>query len=156
MRLVLLGLLPGLALMTTVSAAKPSLPRGDVSHTLHVGRASIVESKSPKREFSVLFEDDGTVAYFYGLSTRPGNNPILDTLHIYDVPNVRDENKVSKLEIRWSDDGWKAMLLLNGVAHGVFDFKARRAWNRSGFPPPNRQWTQYGHDWDENVTRLFR
>lgn len=147
----LLFLLPWLLLALFDSAGA-----ADLKTTLHVGKPGVYESKSPGHPVSVLFEDDGAVAYFYALTTTSGVNPILDTLHVYDVPNVKKENMTSSLEIRWSRDGWKALLLLNDFPHAAFDFKARRGWNRNGFPPPNRLWTEFGHEWDNKVLDLFK
>ncbi len=139
-------------------AATVSIPDTAVRlhKTLEVGTPVYLESKSPRHAFSVVFEEDGSVAYFYALDAKAQGSVILDQLHIYDVGNVRTEHRVSDLKIVWSRDGAKAMLLLNDFAHAVFDFKGRRGYCRNNYPPPNRSWTAHGHEWNDDVVKLFR
>ena len=120
-----------------------------------VGAETTLESASPENNFMVVFEDDGATGYLYGLDTGRSGNPILDALHIYNVQNVTDKNIPSKAQIVWSGDGLKALLLINGYAHAVFNFEARRAYCRTNFPPPDKKWTQFDHAWDEGVLKLF-
>jgi hypothetical protein len=47
------------------------------------------------------------------------------------------------------------MLTINGRAHAVFDFAAKRGYCRTGFPPPSKRWSAEGHAWDDAALRLF-
>ncbi len=120
-----------------------------------VGKETVVESKSPKNTFMVVFEDDTETGYFYGLDTERNGNPILDALQIYNVSNVTDKDILSKIQIIWSGDGKKAMLLINDYPHAVFDFGARRGYCRTNFPPPDKKWTNHGHEWSDASLELF-
>jgi hypothetical protein len=103
-----------------------------------------------------VFEDDGTTDYLYGLDFSREDNPIVDALHIYNVERVADREKPSLVQLGWSQDGLKAVLLINGFPHALFDFEAKRGYCRSGFPPPDRKWTRHDHAWDDRVAELFR
>jgi hypothetical protein len=126
-----------------------------VEKTLRVGTKTIVDSVSPQGQYAVVFEDDGVTGYFYALDTNKKGNPILDALHVYNVELVVNREKPSTLQIVWSADGLKAALVINDHPHAVFDFEARRGYCRSGFPPPDKRWTQYGHEWDDSALELF-
>ncbi len=123
--------------------------------TVYVGKPIYLESKSPSAAFSVVFEEDGKVAYLYGLSLGEQGGSILDMLHIYDVGNVREQNLVSDLKIVWSADGDKALLLLNDFPHAAFDFAGKRGYCRNNYPPPNADWTDFSHEWQDEVLKLF-
>jgi hypothetical protein len=126
-----------------------------VEETLHVGTKTFVDSISPQGRYAVVFEDDGVTGYYYALDTHKEGNPIVDALHIYNVESVVDRGGALTLQIIWSTDGLKSVLVLNDYPHAVFDFEARRGYCRSGFPPPDRGWTQYGHEWDDSALELF-
>ncbi len=123
--------------------------------TKKVGKKAVLEGPSPKGRYVVIFEDDGETGYLYGLDTTQENNPICDALHIYNVASVTDRNKPSLFQLVWSQDGLKAALLINKYPHAVFDFEAKRGYCRTGFPPPNKNWTNHTHDWDDVVNDLF-
>jgi len=55
-------------------------------------------------------------------------------LHIYNVANVSDRDRVSSLSIVWSADGIKCALLINGYAHATFDFAAKQGRFRTNSP----------------------
>lgn len=120
-----------------------------------VGAETVLESGSPENSFMVVFEDDGDTGYLYGLDRSRDGNPILDALHIYNVANVTDKHLPSNVKIVWSSDGNKSLLLINGYPHAAFDFVAKRAYCRTSFPPPNKKWTQYSHEWSDEVLELF-
>ncbi len=120
-----------------------------------VGKQIVVNCNSPKNSFAVVFEDDGETGYFYGLDTSREENPILDALHIYNVNNVTDKDIPSVVQIVWSDDGKKALLMINEYPHAAFDFVAKRGYCRTNFPTPDHKWTKYGHEWDDSVMKLF-
>ncbi|WP_334079059.1 DUF2251 domain-containing protein [Microbulbifer sp. M83] len=120
-----------------------------------VGEETILESGSPENSFMVVFEDDGDTGYLYGLDRSRNGNPILDALHIYNVANVTDKHLPSAAQIVWSGDGNKALLLINGYPHAAFDFLGKRGYCRTNFPPPDEKWTQYTHEWSDEVLELF-
>ena len=121
-----------------------------------VGQAATYKSDSPKTSFAVVFEDDGDTAYFYALDTARTDQPILDALHIYNVASVSDRARPSILQIAWSDDGCKAIAVINRYPHAAFDFEARRGYCRTNFPAPDAAWTSHSHEWDDAVIQLFR
>ena len=118
------------------------------------GDEVIVASQSEDGQAAVVFEDDGETAYFYACEAV--NGPILDALHIYDVAAVKDRDRPSEFKIGWTPSGRRAILMINGHPHAVFDFDAKRGWCRSGFPPSNERWSLDGHDWDESCLTRFR
>lgn len=120
-----------------------------------VGAETTLESGSPKNKFMVIFEDDGDTGYLYGLDRGQEGNPILDALQIYNVVNVTDKHLPSQAQIVWSADGNKALFLINDYPHAAFDFIARRAYCRTNFPPPDKKWTKYSHEWSDDVLSLF-
>lgn len=120
-----------------------------------VGAETVLESGSPENSFMVVFEDDGDTGYFYGLDSSRDGNPILDALHIYNVANVTDKHLPSNVQIVWSGDGNKSLLLINGYPHAAFNFVAKRGYCRTNFPPPDKKWTQYSHEWSDGVLELF-
>jgi len=124
--------------------------------TLQVGTETFFESASPEGRYTVVFEDDGQTGYFYALDMDKEGNPIVEALHIYNVASVVDKDISSTLQIVWSADGLKSMLLINDYPHAVFDFEANRGYCRSGFPPPNEEWTQYDNEWDDSALELFK
>jgi hypothetical protein len=94
--------------------------------TITVGEPAVVEGPSPSTDFGVLFEDDGTTGYLYGLDFCRQDNPIVDALHIYNVEQVTDRAQPSLVQLVWSPDGLKAALLINRYPHAVFDFEGKR------------------------------
>lgn len=123
--------------------------------TIIVGQKRIVDSVSPKTSFAVVFEDDTEAGYFYGLDTAQETNVVLDAMQIYSVQNVIDRHLPSKLTIVWSADGLKAALMINDHPHAVFDFEARRGYCRTNFSPPDKNWTAYGHEWNDSAIDFF-
>jgi len=81
----------------------------------------------------------------------------VDALHIYNVTNVTDRHIPSTVQIVWSSDDLKALLLINRYPHAAFDFSTKRGYCRTGFPPPTHTgWTQHSHEWDDKVVEMFR
>ena len=120
-----------------------------------VGTADFVEGAAPNGSFAVVFEDDGDTGYFYALDKSQSSQPIQDAMHIYDVANVTHKDLPSIVELGWSPDAHKAILLINDCAHAVFDFSAKRGYCRTGFPPPSESSGWKGHDWDDSAFKLF-
>ena len=127
-----------------------------VQQQISIGQKAVVEAPSPDKKHLVVFEDDGDTGYFYAMDMARSDNPIVDALHIYNARNVTDRHVPSTVQIVWSADDLKAMLLINRYPHAVFDFAAKRGYCRTGFPPPDKRWTAHGHEWDEKATEMFR
>ena len=120
-----------------------------------VGTEQFVDGTAPDGRFAVVFEDDGGTGYFYALDRSKSDQPIQDAMHIYNVANVKDKHRPSLVEIGWSLDNLKAVLLINDYAHAIFDFSAKRGYCRTGFPPPSESGDWSGHDWDDSAFKLF-
>ena len=116
--------------------------------TVRVGEPVVIPSRGPTGSFEVVFEDEGDTGYFYALDpSLPA--PILDALHVYNVAQVTDAASPLDLQIIWSADGNRAVLLLNRWPHAAFDFALRRGYCRTNFPPSS--WSFSGHAWDDAV-----
>jgi hypothetical protein len=133
-----------------------------MGQTVHLGMPTAIESFADRSPYAVVFEDDGKSAYFYGMDTRLGNEPILDSVHVYHVSSVLshptpdlDVHVPCDLEIVWSPDQQRVALLINGHAHAAFDFESKRAYCRSNFPPGSR-WSTCGHGWDDQAVDFIQ
>jgi len=151
-----MGLLEELIARAEAADSPPDGPVSTAEAELHVGEPIVVDGPSPSSPYLCVFEDDGHTGYFYGLDAEHEDQPILDALHIYDVEQVTDRDKPSKIMIVWSATGKQAMLVINRYPHAVFDFEAARGCCRSGFPGPNEEWTSVPHDWDDALLEPFR
>lgn len=120
------------------------------------GEETMLESVSTQSTYGVVFEDDQTTGYFYAVDTTDGLK-MLDALHIYNVDNVVDKEKLCSLKIYWSSDGHIAALLINDYCHAVFDFAARAGYCRTGFPATNSDWCRVTERQltDELASNLF-
>lgn len=121
------------------------------------GTETVVMGSAPEGSLSAVFEDDGETGYFYALDSSVGENSIQDAVHIHDVANLTDRDKPSKVTIGWSKDHRKAVLLINGYPHAIFDFAEKQGFCRTGFPPPNSkgEWSTEGHEWSDTAIDLF-
>ncbi|HYP32263.1 MAG TPA: DUF2251 domain-containing protein [Burkholderiaceae bacterium] len=125
---------------------------------LHVGRPLVVDADSPGGRYAVVFEDDGEKGCFYAVDTDvEDGNPVQDALLVYVVADVTDADLASTLEIGWSDDGLKALLLINDQPHAAFDFERRQGWCLSGLPEAavDKAWSKSPRRWSEDVEALF-
>ena len=127
-----------------------------VHETVTVGVPLVLGADAPASLFSVVFEDDGSTGYLYGLDKSRGDNQIVDALHIYNVESVADKQLPSTVQIAWSTDSLKALLSINEYPHAVFDFAAKRGYCRTGFPSPDRNWTAHSHEWSDVAMSLFK
>ena len=128
----------------------------DLEETFTVGHDTFFDSVSPTSSFGVTFEDDLTTGYFYAVDTKP-DLQILDALHIYNVADITDKDKPSKIQIAWSDNGKIASLLINGYCHAIFDFENEAGFCRNVFPETNGKWTRK-HDrtlTDDMINEIF-
>jgi len=142
----------------SVRDAKLEYPRTEetMGETLHLGAPTVIESAAERTPYAALFEDDGKVAYFYGLDTRLGDQ-VLDAVHVYNVGVVLDHptpeldvHLPCDVQILWSENQDRVALLLNGKPHAAFDFLAKRGYCRSNFPAFS-SWSKDGHGWDETA-----
>ena len=122
-----------------------------------VGQPLVVDADSPEGRYATVFEDDGQTGYFYAVDTDvEDGNPVRDALLVYTVADVTDAALESTLEIGWSDDGQKALLLINDEPHAAFDFAQRQGWCLSGEPAPGPTgWSQAPRQWSDDVEALF-
>ena len=129
----------------------------DVDEIFTVGQDTFFESTSQINSFGVTFEDDLTTGYFYAVDTKP-DLQILDGLHIYNVADVIDKDKPSKIQIAWSDNGLIASLLINNYSHAIFDFENKAGYCRNGFPDNNSGWTNTKNKklTDDLITEIFK
>lgn len=126
-----------------------------LSEMITIGSPITLESPSQKTSYAVVFEDDGETGYFYGLNLENKKQPVLDSLHIYNVQDVLDSNVSVQVEILWSEDGLKSRMAINGFIHAVFDFESRRAYCRNNYPRPDRRFTN-SHQWSDEALDLFK
>ena len=128
------------------------------SHALRAGRPLVVDADSPAGRYATVFEDDGQMGCFYAIDTDvEDGNPVQDALLVYLAADVTDAEIASTLEIGWSDDGLKALLLINDQPHAAFDFEARQGWCLAALPPAavNRNWSTASRQWSDAVEALF-
>ena len=126
--------------------------------TFQVGRPFVVDADSPVGRYATVFEDDGDTGCFYAVDTDvEDGNPVQDALLVYAVADVLDADLASTLEIGWSDDGLKALLLINDLPHAAFDFERRQGWCLLGLPEAavNKAWSKASRQWSEDVEALF-
>jgi len=126
--------------------------------TLRVGQPLVVDADSPAGRYAVVFEDDGESGLFYAVDTEVEDaNPVQDALLVYVAADVSDAALESTLEIGWSDDGRKVLLLINDQPHAAFDFDRRQGWCLTGLPEAavNKSWSKAARQWSEDVEALF-
>ena len=126
--------------------------------TLLVGQPLVVDADSPAGRYAVVFEDDGETGSFYAVDTDvEDGNPVQDALLVYVAADVVDADQASTLEIGWSDDGLKALLLINDAPHAAFDFARRQGWCLTGLPEAavNKAWSKASRQWGDEVEALF-
>lgn len=124
--------------------------------TITIGEEITIFGESPQRRFATVFEDNGKTGYFYALDADKADNQICDAVHIYNVKNIADKDIPSKIEILWSQDGLKSVILINDYPHAVFDFAEKRGYCRTNFPPSDKNWTKFEHEWTDEALELFR
>ncbi len=120
-----------------------------------VGNDEFVEGAAPEGLFAAVFEADGETGYFYVLDQSRSGQQIQDAMPIYDVAHVADRHAPSLIEIGWSLDNCKVVLLINDVAHAIYDFSAKRGYCRTGLPSPCKGAGWDGHTWDDQALKLF-
>ncbi len=127
-------------------------------HLFEVGSPFVVDADSPAGRYATVFEDDGDTGCFYAVDTDvEDGNPVQDALLVYAVADVLDADLASTLEIGWSDDGLKTLLLINDLPHAAFDFEKRQGWCLSELPEAamNTAWSKASRTWSADVEALF-
>jgi hypothetical protein len=124
--------------------------------TILVGEEVTIFGESPQGRFATVFEDNTETGYFYALDADKADNQICDAVQIYIVKNIIDKNIPSKVEIVWSKDGLKSALFINEYPHAVFDFEQKRGYCRRNFPPSDKEWTRFEHEWTDEALNLFK
>ena len=128
------------------------------THTLRVGQPLVVDADSPIGRYATVFEDDGATGCFYAVDTDvEDGNPVQDALLVYVAADVTDADQASTLEVGWSKDGLKALLLINDAPHAAFDFERRQGWCLTGLPEAavNKAWSKAPRAWSDAVEALF-
>ena len=128
------------------------------THTLRVGQPLVVDADSPIGRYATVFEDDGATGCFYAVDTDvEDGNPVQDALLVYVAADVTDADQASTLEVGWSKDGLKALLLINDAPHAAFDFERRQGWCLTGLPEAavNKAWAKAPRAWSDAVEALF-
>ncbi|MFY1027917.1 DUF2251 domain-containing protein [Actinobacillus seminis] len=97
---------------------------------------------------AVIFEDDGETGYFYAMDLHQPQ-PVVDRLFVYSIHDIEQESRQEprRFQICWSEDGYKAFLLINDYPHAVFDFRAFVGYNYSKYPEP-----EFGSMWTHKQT----
>jgi hypothetical protein len=138
-------------LVGAVAAAAERPESRLIERTIRIGQPIVIESNSNHVPFGVVFEDDGETGYFYAVdnsSTAAGK--VVDALWIYDVKSSPDKSQPRMVQIRWSVNGLKAGLFVDGSPQAAFDFSARRGYNRANFPATST-WSRSNHAWDPSI-----
>jgi len=128
------------------------------TETLKVGQPLVVDADSPAGRYATVFEDDGETACFYAVDTDvEDGNPVQDALLVYVAADVTDADEASTLEIGWSDDGLKALLLINDAPYAAFDFERRQGWCVLGLPEAavSKAWSKGPRIWSDTVESFF-
>ena len=128
------------------------------TQTFRVGQPLVVDADSPIGRYATVFEDDGATGCFYAVDTDvEDGNPVQDALLVYVAADVTDAELASTLEIGWSRDGLKALLLINDQPHAAFDFERRQGWCLTGLPEAavNKAWSKGPRALTEDVEALF-
>jgi hypothetical protein len=129
-----------------------------VTQALKVGQPLVVDADSTAGRYAAVFEDDGETGCFYAIDTDvEDGNPVQDALLVYEVADVLDAEETSTVEIGWSTDGLKALLLINDAPHAAFDFEKRQGWCVLGLPEAavNKAWSKGSRQWGDDVETLF-
>lgn len=103
--------------------------------------------------YTTIFEDEGETGYF-SLCENDKELEYLDSLHIYDTDQVQSAIKV---EIIWSEDGFKSALLINGIMHAAVNYEIMQSCCRTGFPPADSRspFCVDGHLWTDECYTWF-
>ena len=104
------------------------------------GDRTWLASDSTFSSYRAVFEDDGETGYFYPYdrAAGPGSKIIFPPVHIYNVADIIDRARRSNLEVVWSTDGLKAVLLINRAAHALLHFETRTSYCKQDLADDSR------------------
>ena len=112
------------------------------------GKPATFESPSADPRIRCAFEDDGETGYLYALDYSDGGaQPIKDAVSLYNVQSANDLEIA--VEFKWSEDGRKCGLLLNGVLEAFADFDRQLLSAKSNFPAISIWTRQSRPTWDD-------
>jgi hypothetical protein len=143
-------------------AKAPSIKHSlnSVERVITIGSGFSIYSISPSQEFAVIFEDDTDSAYLYAVSAHQSDREILDLMNIYTVGHVSDIRATCTARVSWSEDAWKAILVIDGYPHAVFNFLEKRGYCRTNYPNVSSNepssWHSEDHGWQDAVLSWFR
>lgn len=116
--------------------------------TFKPGSGAYLASDSPTAPIAVVFEDDQTTGYIYILvHVESDVNPIQESLWLYNANQISDSHLDSECAIAWSEDGLKAMVLINQYPWAAINFETQEAVSRYG---------QAHQAWDDRVLAWFK
>ncbi|HWE47747.1 MAG TPA: DUF2251 domain-containing protein [Caulobacteraceae bacterium] len=108
----------------------------------------------PASSWSIVFEDDSETGYLYACDRSLKDDPILDAVQIYAVSQMPVHSVL--FQMRWSSDGAKAGIWLDGRLCGAVDFGLRMAYSRNNFPPSAGAWSDRPREpWRDALIDLF-
>jgi hypothetical protein len=138
------------------------------SLTFTPGRAFLSSDSPTAPPWTVVFEDEGVAGYFYACdrSQTTHEESILDAMLIYNVAALtRSDAELERPEperiaaVEWSRDGLQAVLYLDGIPQGLYDFKQRAGYCRMNFPnfleEKGDTWRKSTHAWSESMIQRF-
>jgi hypothetical protein len=122
---------------------------------------AFLASDSTAAPWTVVFEDEGDVGYFYACDRSQATDEarILDAVLIYNVSALKNPKSERLAAIEWSRDGMQAVLYLDGTAQALFDFEARQGHCRTNFPnflsEKADRWRRSSHAWSDELLEQF-
>ncbi len=120
------------------------------------GRHASIRSTSPTKDKEVRLDDYGEKAFWFAIggSAELGKLELLDALPVY--VQAAGHDQVVTVDIRWSADGLKSVLLVNGQAEAVFDFENEFGMCRMDRPyTEDLPWSGHGKKWNEAILKDF-
>ena len=118
------------------------------------GQIMVMETDSSSMKYGVRFVDNGQSGFLWAIDFTTGVRRDVDSLFVYSASQAYD-GKEHSYELRWSLDGTKAGVFIDKVCYAAFDFQQRRGYCGANFPEPNPQFTQYSHEWSDEVLNFF-
>jgi hypothetical protein len=138
------------------------------SLTFTPGRAFLSSDSPSAPPWTVVFEDEGVAGYFYACdrTSTTHDDSILDAMLIYNVAALaKSDAELNRPEperiaaVEWSKDGMQAVLYLDGIPQGLYDFRERAGYCRLDFPnfleEKGDTWRKATHAWSEKLIRRF-
>jgi len=138
------------------------------SLTFTPGRAFLSSDSPSAPPWTVVFEDEGVAGYFYACdrTSTTHDDSILEAMLTYNVAAVaKSDAELNRPEperiaaVEWSKDGMQAVLYLDGIPQGLYDFRERAGYCRLDFPnfleEKGDTWRKATHAWSEILIQRF-